>query len=86
MPEWRYFDEQHRKAEALAAAGVACVRPHLPSSSTCWQEALTAAREMHDAGRQRTLIEDAAAAKIAAWLEATIARLWAKIPSSTAGV
>ena len=85
VPEWRYFDEQHRKAEALAAAGVACVRPHLPSSATCWTEALSAARHMHDAARQRALVEDAPAAKVAAWLDVTIGRLWAEPPLLAAG-
>ncbi len=33
VPEWRYFDEQRLKAEALARAGVALHLPHLPSSA-----------------------------------------------------
>ena len=40
VPEWRYFDEQQRKAEALATAGAATVRPHLPSSPQRWRDAV----------------------------------------------
>ena len=78
IPEWRYFDEQHRKAEALAAAGVACVRPHLPSSAEAWREALAETLAGHRPDAQRAMIEDAAAEKAAAWLERLAAGLWSK--------
>ena len=86
VPEWRYFDEQHRKADALAAAGVAAVLPHLPSSSECWRKALATTYASHDAGRQRALVEDEPARKVAAWLEDIIARLWADTPILAGGV
>ena len=76
VPEWRYFDEQHRKADALAAAGAATVRPHLPASAHAWAEALGETRRTHRPDRQRALIDPDPAAATAAWLEALAARLW----------
>lgn len=80
VPEWRYFDEQHRKAEALAAAGVACVRPHLPSSAEAWQQALAETLAGHRPLAQRALIEARPAGKAAAWLETVAATLWSGHP------
>lgn len=77
VPEWRYFDEQHRKADALAAAGVACVRPHLPSSAQAWHAALAETVAGHRPTTQRAMIDDAPADRAAAWLETLSARLWA---------
>ena len=51
IPEWRYFDEQHRKAMALASAGVACIRPHLPSSADAWRRALAETLAGHSPDR-----------------------------------
>lgn len=76
IPEWRYFDEQHRKADALAAAGAATVRPHLPASAHAWADALDETRHAHRPDRQRALIDPDPAAATAAWLEALAARLW----------
>ncbi len=76
IPEWRYFDEQHRKAQALAAAGVACVRPHLPSSAEAWAAALAETHEQHDPAAQRVLIEPNPAGMAAAWLEQLAETLW----------
>lgn len=76
IPEWRYFDEQHRKAEALAAAGVATVRLHLPSSAGAWQQALAETLADHRPLAQRGLIEDDPAGKAAAWLERLADELW----------
>ena len=76
VPEWRYFDEQHRKAEALAVAGVACVRPHLPSSADAWAQAIAETLATHRPERQRAMIADAPAADAARWLESLAARLW----------
>ncbi len=86
VPEWRYFDEQLRKAEALTAAGVAVMRPHLPSSADDWRSAMTEAFGAHDPRRQQAMIADAPAAATAAWLEALIDRLWAPAttPAATA--
>ncbi|MBB4154876.1 putative glycosyltransferase [Sphingomonas jinjuensis] len=79
VPEWRYFDEQHRKAEALAAAGVACVRPHLPSSAQGWSAALDEALAGHRPDAQRAMIDDAPADRVALWLETLATRLGAPL-------
>ena len=76
IPEWRYFDEQHRKAEALAAAGVASVRPHLPSSADGWRAALAATYRDHRPAAQRAMIAEAPARVAADWLEGLAERLW----------
>ncbi len=76
VPEWRYFDEQHRKAAALAAAGVACVRPHLPASADAWASAIVETLATHRPERQRAMIADSPAADAALWLEGLAARLW----------
>ncbi|GEL01112.1 glycosyltransferase family protein [Swaminathania salitolerans] len=76
VPEWRYFDEQHRKAECLAAAGLAVRRPHLPASAQAWDRALGETYARHDPARQRAAIDDRPAETCADWLEALIARLW----------
>ncbi|MEH3034896.1 MAG: glycosyltransferase [Sphingomonas adhaesiva] len=82
VPEWRYFDEQHRKAEALAAAGVACARPHLPSSAHAWTDALDEALSGHRPDRQRAMIDDAPADRAAAWLELLAVRLGAPLDAA----
>ena len=88
VPQWRYFDEQHRKAEALRAAGVVTVRPHLPSAAEAWRQALDEALSGHRPDLQRALIEDQPAERVAAWLEQLAAALWPKAagahPISTA--
>ena len=76
VPEWRYFDEQHRKADALATAGVACIRPHLPSSADAWGRAIAETLADHRPDRQRAMIAETPAADAAAWLEALATRLW----------
>ncbi len=78
IPEWRYFDEQHRKAEALAAAGVACIRPHLPSSAHAWQRALAETSSRHRPDAQRAMIDHMPAEKAAIWLEHLAGTLWPK--------
>ena len=84
VPEWRYFDEQHRKADALAAAGVACVRLHLPSSADAWGAAIGEVLATHRPDRQRAMIAETPAADAAQWLEALAARLWpAAVPADT---
>lgn len=76
IPEWRYFDEQHRKAEALADANVACVRPYLPASVDAWAAAIAETLAAHQPAAQRAMIEDAPANKAAMWLEALAGQLW----------
>ena len=82
VPEWRYFDEQHRKAEALSAAGVACLRPHLPSSAQAWQRALAQTLAAHRPDLQRAMIDRKPAEAATAWLEQLAAGLWRK-PAET---
>lgn len=81
VPEWRYFDEQHRKADALSAAGVATTRPHLPSSAHGWASALAETWAGHQPDRQRAMIDEAPALATAQWLEALIDRLWSQQPA-----
>ena len=76
VPEWRYFDEQHRKADVLEAAGVATIRRHLPSSAAQWNDAVEATLFQHDPLRQQALINTDPASTTAAWLEDLIGRLW----------
>ncbi len=76
VPEWRYFDEQVKKAEALDRAGAALHLPALPASAHRWREAVETARARHDPARQRALVAPDAAAGAARWLEALSARLW----------
>jgi predicted glycosyltransferase len=76
IPEWRYFDEQHRKASALAAIGAACVLPHLPSSAGAWDTALSQTYARHQPALQAALIEEASAEKASLWLESLAARCW----------
>ena len=80
IPEWRYFDEQCRKAEALAGAGVATVRSHLPSSAHAWAAALAETSASHRPARQRGMIDEVPAQRTAQWLEALIDRLWSPAP------
>ena len=83
VPEWRYFDEQHRKADALSRSGVACIRPHLPSSAHGWEQAIADTLSGHRPDRQRAMIDDAPAEAAAAWLEALSDRLWNATPNPT---
>ncbi len=76
VPEWRYFDEQVRKAAALAQARVAHVLPYLPSSAGAWRAAIETALATHDATRQRALIGDHPARDAARWLEDLAQDLW----------
>lgn len=76
VPEWRYFDEQVRKAECLDRAGVAVMRPHLPSSAQAWTAALAEVAARHDPARQAAMVVPDAERQTAAWLEGLIAALW----------
>ncbi|MFN4060942.1 MAG: glycosyltransferase [Paracoccus hibiscisoli] len=81
VPEWRYFDEQHHKAQALARAGVALHLPHLPSSAQAWRAAVVAAIDGHDPAAQARLIAPDPAQGTARWLEDLAHRLWAPAPA-----
>ena len=83
IPEWRYFDEQVAKAEALARAGVAHHEPHPPSSAHAWRRAIDAALDRHAPERQRACIADSAAEDAAAWLDGLATELWAAGPDPT---
>ena len=74
--EWRYFDEQVYKAKALTRAGLAHHEPHLPSSAHAWRAAIDAARQSHDADRQRACIADDSAHAAARWLDDLATGLW----------
>ncbi|WP_022708478.1 glycosyltransferase [Paracoccus zeaxanthinifaciens] len=76
VPEWRYFDEQVLKAQALGRAGTALHLPQLPASAHRWREALCAARDMHDPDLQRRLAGQGAAQATARWIEELIPRIW----------
>lgn len=77
VPEWRYFDEQIHKAQALARAGAALHLPHLPSSAHAWQAAIAEAIRTHDPASQHALVGQDGASRAAGWIETLIARLWA---------
>ncbi len=78
VPEWRYFDEQIRKAEALARAGAAIHLPHPPSSAAAWRDAVARALSAHDAARQRRLVATDPAGDAARWLTGLARALWAE--------
>ena len=75
IPEWRYYDEQRRKAEALSHAGAAVLRDTWPASPGAWATALSEARRI-DPETQRALAPAGAAAAAAAWLERLADGLW----------
>ena len=85
VPEWRYFDEQRLKAEALARAGVALHLPHLPSSAQAWRRAVVQVMANHDPAAQAHLAATetgaAPAARTAAWLEGLAQTLWSRRPN-----
>ncbi|KQT68931.1 MULTISPECIES: glycosyltransferase [unclassified Aureimonas] len=76
MPEWRYFGEQTRKAEALVRLGAAVGAPAWPGDLAGWQSLLAEARAL-DVEIVRTLFEPEAARRGAAWLEALTDEMWA---------
>ncbi|TCQ03825.1 MULTISPECIES: glycosyltransferase [unclassified Rhizobium] len=75
MPEWRYFAEQHRKAEALVALGAAVTAPAWPGDYRGWQQLLHAADAI-DPEILRSLHDPDAARKAANWLETLCDDLW----------
>lgn len=86
VPEWRYFDEQRLKAEALSRAGVALHLPHLPSSAQAWRKAVAQALSDHQPAAQARLAGagagGSAAARTAGWLEDLANGLWSPRPNS----
>ncbi len=75
IPEWRYFDEQRCKADALRIAGAATTLAHLPSSVDAWRVALARTVQAHQPDRQKALITPRAAETAADWLMELIGRL-----------
>ena len=68
VPEWRYFDEQIEKAQALARAGAAHHLAHFPSSVEAWRTAIGTTIDAHDPALQRALVNENAASETAQWL------------------
>ena len=75
MPEWRYFGEQTRKAEALVRLGAAVQAPVWPGDLQGWRDLLARARAL-DTAPLRSLYAPDAAARAAGWLEGLTDELW----------
>jgi UDP-N-acetylglucosamine--N-acetylmuramyl-(pentapeptide) pyrophosphoryl-undecaprenol N-acetylglucosamine transferase len=75
MPEWRYFAEQTRKAEALVRLGAAVQAPIWPGDLQGWRDLLARARGL-DGTALRGLYAPEAAAHAAGWLEGLTDALW----------
>ena len=83
MPEWRYFGEQARKAEALVRLGAAVQAPAWPGDLDGWRTLLARARAL-DGARLAALYAPDAAARAAGWLEGLTDTLWAGAPADAA--
>ncbi len=83
MPEWRYFGEQTRKAEALVRLGAAVQAPQWPGDLQGWRDLLARARGL-DGGILRSLYAPDAAARAAGWLEGLTDELWQGQPTAEA--
>ncbi|MGE7368769.1 glycosyltransferase [Neorhizobium sp. NPDC001467] len=75
MPEWRYFSEQHRKAEELVRLGAAVSAPYWPGDYEGWRALLARAAAL-DPNVLATLHAPDAAASAARWLEGLCDELW----------
>jgi len=80
MPEWRYFAEQTRKAEALVRLGAAVQAPAWPGDLQGWRDLLARARSL-DGTALRSLYAPDAAARAAGWLEGLTDALWDCAPA-----
>ena len=76
IPEWRYFNEQYCKAEALDRAGVAAISRQWPSSVGEWRKLWEAAKHL-ELDKQRQLINPNAAQAAAAAINSLVTRIWA---------
>ncbi|WP_182086577.1 glycosyltransferase [Aureimonas sp. ME7] len=83
MPEWRYFGEQVRKAEALVRLGAAVSAPAWPGDLDGWRALLGQARAL-DGETIRTLQDPEAAQRGAGWLERLTDELWDGAEASAA--
>ncbi|CAM2796486.1 glycosyltransferase [Methylobacterium mesophilicum] len=81
MPEWRYFAEQTRKAEALVRLGAAVQAPAWPGDLQGWRDLLARARAL-DGSVLHGLFAPDAAFRAAGWLEGLTDDLWqgAEVP------
>ena len=77
IPEWCYYNEQARKAEALAAQNLAVYSPTWPASFGQWRTLVEQAYQC-DISRQGQLVDDKAANRAAEYLEKLIQKLWQK--------
>lgn len=75
IPEWRYFDEQACKAEALDREGLAAVSRTWPAHAGAWRQLWDAAGRLEQCNKDRFLDPDAAA-KSADWLDCLARDLW----------
>ena len=75
MPEWRYFSEQHRKADELVRLGAAVSAPCWPGDYGGWRHLLEHAGRL-DTAVLASLHDPAAAANAANWLENLCDDLW----------
>lgn len=75
IPEWCYYDEQVRKAEALSARNLAVYSPRWPASYSQWRALIQAAAKC-DLRSQRALVDEHAAERAARYLEGLINELW----------
>ncbi len=76
MPEWRYFGEQTRKAEALAHIGAAVTAPVWPGDLLGWSDLLDKARALSP-NMLSSLYAPDAASRAASWVEGLTDALWA---------
>ena len=75
IPEWRYFDEQLRKAQVLDREGMAATSAQWPSHAAAWTRLWNAARSI-DVTSQASLIDLDAAETAANWIDDLATRLW----------
>lgn len=85
VPEWRYFDEQLRKAEVLGHENLAAYAPDLPSHIDAWTRIWKVAAGI-DVAAQRSLIDNDADLKAAEWIDGLCVRLWADDRTSAANL
>jgi UDP-N-acetylglucosamine--N-acetylmuramyl-(pentapeptide) pyrophosphoryl-undecaprenol N-acetylglucosamine transferase len=75
MPEWRYFAEQTRKAEALVRLDAAVQAPVWPGDLQGWRDLLARARVLNVTALHGLYAPDAAV-RAAGWLEGLTDALW----------
>ncbi|WP_298447471.1 glycosyltransferase [uncultured Marinobacter sp.] len=77
IPEWCYYNEQARKAQALAAQNLAVYSPTWPASFGHWRTLVDAVSQC-DVSHQRQLVDNQVASRASEYLEQLIAELWLK--------